>query len=177
MPSAPSVTVGNVYTPQNAQGLLINGNPAADYSTTMLLTNPIKQVSYEFAINITIYSPSYIDIGFRKTILKDSNGNVIQNLWANSTLTHLDFPPRTSTVIPVPLYMTMISNSQDSLLTSASFATFINQCGLSGSKKLNATITLLFDIGAFAWIKYYPTFSFDKVVDCPEISQLVSYLG
>lgn len=66
MPSAPSVTVGNVYTPKNAQGLLINGNPAADYSTMMLLTNPIKQVSYEFAINITIYSPSYIDIGFRK---------------------------------------------------------------------------------------------------------------
>ncbi|KAJ3326285.1 hypothetical protein HDV06_000161 [Boothiomyces sp. JEL0866] len=172
MPSAPSVTVGDVYIPANSQGLLINGNPVSDYSATMILTSPITQVSYEFAINITIYSPSYIDIGFRKTSLRDSDNQVIQNLWANSTLTHLDFPPRKSTVIPVPLYMTMISNNQDSLLSNPAFATFVEQCGATGSKKLNSTITVLFDIGAFAWLNYYPSFSFEKAVDCPEISQM-----
>ncbi|KAJ3273012.1 hypothetical protein HDV01_004918 [Terramyces sp. JEL0728] len=180
MPGVPTVTAGNAYTPANSPGFLINGKDASDYSVTIPAT-PITSISYDFAINITIYSPSYIDIGFRKinvsAILKDANNKPIPNFWANSTLTDIHFPPRKATVIPVPMKMTMESSGQDSLITNPSFTAFIQQCGPSGSKKMNSTITILFDIGAFSWINFYPSFSINKEIDCPDISQLGSFLS
>ncbi|KAJ3351032.1 hypothetical protein HDU91_006169 [Kappamyces sp. JEL0680] len=171
-PSTPTVQVGNSYIPPGGRVLLNGATPSITnlaVGNTFLLTIPI-------ANNVSVYSPSYIDVGIKSIVttvsIKDSSGNIIPNFKGEGHVSDLRFPPRSTTDFIFPVLLTY-NQTVTSLLSDPGLQLIQKNCiQANPPSKIDAHIQLTVEVSAIAWMGIKPKFSFDKTVDCPAADQL-----
>ncbi|KAJ3257893.1 hypothetical protein HK103_004184 [Boothiomyces macroporosus] len=178
-PSLPQVNVSDPYIPPNSKGLLVNNVSVSQQNAQTLLSQQQINLAFDTATNVSVYSPSYINIGIRNISVnlqvKDLSGKVIPTFQGNGFVSNIRFPTRATTEFVLPITLTYMVATLDAG-TDPVIQVFISKC-LNGNKKLDTVIHLNLEVSAVSWLGIHPAFSFDLQQPCPDISQFAQLIG
>ena len=124
---------------------------------------------------MTVYSPSWINVGIREIKLQieayDVDGKIIPNFEGNGVVDNLRFPSRTTTEFVFPLtiqYNTSLSTiSQDPALNLLRA-----RCLANPQEAIRGKVTVQVDVSALSWLGIRPKVSQDRDIKCPSQTQL-----
>jgi hypothetical protein len=99
-PTPPQVTISDLFIPSNSKAQ-INGIDLNAGIGLILLRNEPFNLTYPVAVNVTVASPSYINIGIKKVDalveVLDKNQQKLKDFQGLGSVESLDFAPRSNT--------------------------------------------------------------------------------
>jgi hypothetical protein len=131
--------------------------------------------------NVKVESTSFIDIRIRKLDvelrIRDENGNPIKNFVGFGTVNDQQFPSRQTTTFSLPLSIYYRSILNNNIRNDPAIKILTDNCVLNGKNKLDALVSLKFELSSISWAGIRPRVTLDKTINCPDITSLNKIIG
>jgi hypothetical protein len=175
-PQIPTVDVSEPYIPTGSAGVLINGQSVDSIDQGTLLNSGKLTLSLNLALNVSFYSPSYINFGISTLEVhlqpKQQDGSLLQNFVGIGRQKNLRFPARTTTdfIVPVTLEYTVTFTSVLALFGDPAIRLFTQTC--LQKQKFPAQLQVRLEVAAISWTGYWPEYTWDRELPCPDSSAI-----
>jgi hypothetical protein len=124
---------------------------------------------------VTVYSPSWINVGIKEIKLKieayDIDGKLIPNFEGNGLVDNLRFPSRATTEFVFPLAI-QYNTSLSSFSNDPALIMLRDKCLSNPQKPIRGKVTIQVDVSALSWLGIRPKASQDRDIKCPGENQL-----